>query len=362
MISVLAFTSEELKNEIIRIGEKGFRSNQIYQDIYRKLVLSFDKMALLPTTLRRKLTENYTIMSINEVYRIKSKDGSTDKVVFSLLDGKLIESVLIRYKNSAYNTVRKTVCISTQAGCAFGCKFCATGQQGFERHLRPDEIVAQVIHMEQIARHEDCSTEFANSKNSISNVVFMGMGEPLHNYHNTLKAIKILNNPLGFGIGGRHITVSTVGIVPGILRLALEDIRVNLAVSLHTADNKKRSDLLPVNKKWNIKQLIDACHTYCKKTGRRVFFEYVLLMGVNDSAEDARELGKLLQGMDSHVNLIPVNPIDKNEWHKPSREVEQVFKAELSKFNIPATVRTGKGIDIAAGCGQLKSIYKQTDT
>ena len=353
-ISLLNLTPQELEAELVAMGEKPFRAAQIYREMNRRLVDSFEAMTAIPIPLRGKLAELFLIDPLTESLRLKSKDGSTDKVLFKLEDGGMIETVLMRYEADEHRKLRRTVCISTQSGCALGCVFCATGQQGFDRHLQVSEIVGQVIYMERIARKENAEMGLPEEY-GVSNVVLMGMGEPLHNYDNTMKAIRALNEPKGLGIGARRITVSTVGLVPKILQLADEGLQINLAVSLHAANDEKRSALVPVNRKWNLSQLIDACRKYSRKTGRRIFFEYVMLKGQNDSIQDASNLGRLLEGVNAHVNLIPVNPTEKGEWERTEREVEKDFQTELATFDIPSTIRMEKGIDINAGCGQLRA-------
>lgn len=331
-------------------GVPKFRANQIWNAIHRRCISEIEDIDTLPAQLRQKLASRYVVDSLDTVMRLKSADKSTDKALHKLHDGELIETVLMRYPPDGHRRPRKTVCVSTQAGCALGCTFCATGQQGFRRQLSIGEIVAQVTDAQRIAMQDSDSQHDPG----ITNIVFMGMGEPLANYNNTLAAIRIINDPHGLGIGARHITVSTVGLVPQILRLADEGIQINLAVSLHAADDATRSETVPINRRYPLSQLIGACHQYVETTGRRIFFEYVLLRGQNDSVEDADKLGGLLHELNCHVNLIPVNPTSEGPYSRTSRDGAARFQQTLRTWNIPSTIRMERGIDINAGCGQLR--------
>ncbi|MCS5648711.1 MAG: 23S rRNA (adenine(2503)-C(2))-methyltransferase RlmN [Dehalococcoidia bacterium] len=336
-----------------------FRGEQVWRAIYKECRTSFHDMTNLSKELRSVLSQNYSIGSSFTVMSKKSLDGSTDKILFRLSDGELIETVLMRYEADGHRRGRKTVCVSTQAGCALGCTFCATGQQGFRRNLTVGEITEQVLVMERLARTED-EEEVNIGKRSrgeiqgVTNVVFMGMGEPLANYDNMMEAIRVLNDQNGIGIGARHITISTVGLIPGIERLAKEDIQINLAVSLHAPDNETRSETIPVNKRYPIEDLLQACQNFVKKTKRRIFIEYVLLKGQNDTSRHAAKLGEILEDLLCHVNLIPVNPTGEGSYQRTSYKEAQRFQSDLKKFNVPSTVRMEKGIDIDAGCGQLR--------
>ncbi|MCA9936424.1 MAG: 23S rRNA (adenine(2503)-C(2))-methyltransferase RlmN, partial [Anaerolineales bacterium] len=274
-----------------------------------------------------------------------SSDGYTHKVLLRLADGQTIETVLMNFEGRD-GTPRATACVSTQAGCAMGCIFCATGQMGFFRHLTPGEIVAQVLHVQHMLAAQD---------DTLRNIVFMGMGEPLHNYDNTMQAIDILTDHKGLTIAPKHITVSTVGVVPGIRRLAADKRPFRLAVSLHAATDAERQALIPIAKRWPLAELMDACQEYTARRKRRIFFEWTLIAGQNDTPEQAHALGQLLQGMDAHVNLIPLNPTLEFDG-EPARETAvQQFQAILANHNLPSTVRQRRGIDIAAGCGQLRA-------
>ena len=266
----------------------------------------------------------------------------------------------MRYVADGHRKARKTVCISTQAGCALGCTFCATGQQGFRRQLTTGEIVAQVTFMQRIALTEDRNevadgTRERGSMQGVTNVVFMGMGEPLANYENTMSAVRSINDPHGLAVGARHITLSTVGLAPQIVRLAREKLQINLAVSLHAPDDATRSQTMPINRRYPIADLLNACRRYVEITDRRIFFEYVLLKDQNDTLNHARRLGQLLTGMLCHVNLIPVNPTTDGPYQRTSRADAELFQIELRRYGVPSTVRIEKGIDIDAGCGQLRA-------
>lgn len=357
---ILDLSPADLARVVSELGEPSFRARQLWSAIYRNLTPSFAEMTSLARSLRGALSERFTLHCAEPAVAARSRDGSTDKVLFRLRDGELIETVLMRYTDDGHRKPRKTVCVSTQAGCALGCTFCATGQQGFRRHLTPGEIVAQVIHFERVARAEDAAEIAAGkrgrgARQGVTNVVFMGMGEPLANYDNTMAAIRTLNDDQGLHIGARHITVSTVGLPPQIDRLAAENLQCNLAVSLHAADNRTRAETMPINARYPIEQVLDACRRYVATTGRRVFFEYVLLHGQNDSPAQAAALGRLLQGTLCHVNLIPVNPTGGGPYARPSREASDAFQAALSRHGVASTVRMEKGIDINAGCGQLRA-------
>ncbi len=280
-----------------------------------------------------------TINTGNVVANLKSNDRQTKKVLFQLPDGQYIETVLMKYEK------RRTLCISSQAGCAMGCVFCATGQMGFSRHLTVGEIVAQVMYF---------AHELAQTDEHVTNIVMMGMGEPLHNYDNTLEAIDRLTDETGFNLGARKITISTVGMVPAIRRYADEQRQTPLAISLHSATNAERDDLIPVNRKWPIEDIIAACHYYIEKTGRRLTFEWALISHKNDTIEEAQALGKLLQGMLCHVNLIPLNPTEGFAGGPSSKERVDKFQEVLSSYGVTSTVRVRRGIDIQAGCGQLR--------
>ncbi len=364
---ILDFSRSELERELVDVlGQSKFRAKQIWQALHRECISDFESVTTLPKGLREELARRYTWNPLENVMYLASADGSTDKALFRLDDGELVETVLMRYSADGHRKARKTVCVSTQAGCALGCTFCATGQQGFRRQLTTGEIVAQIIFMQRIALAEDRAQvadgeRELGSVQGVTNVVFMGMGEPLANYENTMSAIRSINDANGLAVGARHITLSTVGLVPQILRLANENIQINLAVSLHAPDDETRSQTMPINRRYPLSVLLDACRRYVEMTDRRIFFEYVLLQGQNDSTSHARKLGELVTGMLCHVNLIPVNPTADGPYQRTSREAADRFQKVLLRYGVPSTVRIEKGIDIDAGCGQLRARVVDAD-
>lgn len=366
--SILDFSRSELEREVVEVlGQSRFRAEQIWQALHRECISDFEDVTTLPKTLRTQLAERYAADPLTKVMHLTSKDGSTDKALFRLTDGELVETVLMRYVADGHRKARKTVCVSTQAGCALGCTFCATGQEGFRRQLTTGEIVAQITFMQRVAMREDRAEVAAGERErgsvqGVTNVVFMGMGEPLANYENTMSAIKAINDPKGLAIGARHITLSTVGLAPQIVQLAGEELQINLAVSLHAPDDATRSQTMPINRRYPISVLLDACRRYVELTDRRIFFEYVLLKGQNDRLNHARKLGRLLTGMLCHVNLIPVNPTSEGPYERTSRIEAEAFQKELRRFGVPSTVRMEKGIDIDAGCGQLRARVVDAET
>lgn len=332
----------ELENVLKEWGEPAYRAEQIWRGLYQQLWTLPDQFTTLPKGLRQRLGEAFTFSHLKPVTSLRSSDGNTIKTLFQLPDELAVEAVLMRYER------RNTLCISTQVGCAMGCVFCATGQMGFKRHLSPGEIVEQVLYYARLLRQEN---------EEVTNVVVMGMGEPFHNYDATMKAIDILNHPLGMNLGARRFTISTVGLVPAIRRFATEKRQVNLAISLHATRDDLRSSLLPINRKYPIQEVLAACRDYVAQTGRRITFEWALIQGVNDSVETARELATLLKGLLCHVNVIPLNPTRRYSGTGSTRERANAFKAELERHGIPCTVRIRRGIDIQAGCGQLATLH-----
>lgn len=335
MKNIKDYDLEDLKQELISIGEKGFRAEQIFKWLYQEKVKSFDEMTNLSLELREKLKSNYTICNYNILKKLESSDG-TKKYLFDILDGNIIESVLMEYHYG------KSVCVSSQVGCKMGCKFCASTGIPFVRNLTAGEIVEQILAIEQ------------DTGEKISNIVFMGIGEPLDNYDNVIKAIRILNNPKGLGIGARHISVSTSGLVPRIYDLAKENIQCTLSVSLHASNNEKRSSMMPVNNRYSVEELIKACKDYIAMTNKRISFEYALAKDNNDNMQDAKELTNLLKGMLCHVNLIPINKIENGKFTKSSNENIIKFRDYLNDHGIVATIRRELGSDIEAACGQLR--------
>lgn len=334
---------EQLKSLLAEWGQPAFRAQQIWQGLYQNLWSSPEEFSNLPKDLRARLADELRWNALVPENVLRSEDGETIKTLFRLADAREIEAVLMRYEN------RRTLCISTQSGCAMGCVFCATGQMGFKRHLSAGEIVAQVMYY---------ARQLKEQGEAVTNVVVMGMGEPFHNYENTMTAVDRLNDPRGYNLGARRITISTVGLVPMIRRFADEKRQVNLAISLHAADDEQRSMLLPVNRKYPIQQVIEACREYVEKTGRRVTFEWALIRDVNDTPETARKLAALLKGLVCHVNVIPLNPTRKYNGQATTRERAKAFSDILNAAGIPCTIRIRRGIEIQAGCGQLASQSK----
>src|SRR5947209_9518491 len=309
---LLAFTLQQLQQWLVERGEPAFRAKQIYNWLFQRLVTNFSAMTNLPQALRQRLAEEATIGPMIVRSELHSKDDRTRKILLELDDGKLIESVLMLYPPLGEQSPRATVCVSTQAGCAFGCTFCATGQMGFDRHLSAGEIVAQVLYFARelwAAPWTAAGLPGSAPIDHVTNIVLMGMGEPLHNYNNVLQALRILNSSEGFNLGARHMTVSTVGLVPAIRKLSQESLQVNLAISLHAPTDELRSQTMPINKKYPLKELLVACQDYISATRRQVTFEYVLLSGINDTQMHARQLAELLKPLKqfAHINCIPVN-------------------------------------------------------
>jgi len=319
-------------------GEPTYRTAQIWQGLYQQLWSSPAEFSNLPASLRLRLSEHFTFSSLHPERELQSKDQETSKVLFRLPDGQPVETVLMRYKQ------RNTLCISSQAGCAMGCVFCATGQMGFKRHLSSGEIVEQVLYF---------ARQLKERSERVTNVVLMGMGEPLHNYDATLRAIDRLNDPQGMNLGERRFTISTVGIIPKIKQFTEERRQINLAVSLHAATDELRSSMLPINRKYPIESLIQASRDYVQKTGRRITFEWALIQDLNDTEGHARELAQLLKGLLCHVNVIPLNPTKKYTGRATTRQRAAAFCAVLENAGIPCSIRIRRGIDIQAGCGQL---------
>jgi 23S rRNA (adenine2503-C2)-methyltransferase len=353
---LLGLTYDELGAWLRAREQPAFRVEQLAGWIYDSLVESFEQMRTLPAALRERLGREASIAGPTVRKELASKDGRTRKILLELIDGRLIETVLMLYPASGEGRARATVCVSTQAGCAYGCTFCATGQMGLDRHLTPGEIVAQVLHFARELRRQPWEAPDGATIDHVTNLVFMGMGEPLHNYENTLHALRILNLPKGLNVGARHMTVSTVGLVPGILRLAEEPLQINLAISLHAPNNAMRLRTMPVTRKYPIEAVLDACRQYVAKTNRQVTFEYVLLAGENDSVAHAEELARLLAPLRhlGHVNLIPVN-VTAAGYHPPSGEAIRAFRDTLRAGGVSNSVRAERGDDIAAACGQLST-------
>ena len=335
MKNIKNYNLDELKRELINLGEKPFRAEQIFKWIFEENVTSFDEMTNISLELREKLKKEYTLCVFNIIKKQVASDG-TIKYLFDVLDGNAIETVLMKYHHGY------SICVSSQIGCKMGCKFCASTGIAFIRSLTSGEIVEQLLAVER------------DEKIKISNVVFMGIGEPLDNYENVVNAIRIINNQKGINIGARHISVSTSGLVPKIYKLAEENIQCTLSISLHATTDEQRSKMMPVNNLYNIEELLQACKDYIAKTNRRISFEYALAKENNDNLEDAKRLVKLLKGMNCHVNLIPINKIENGSFDKSSNENIMKFRDYLNNHGIVATIRRELGSDIDAACGQLR--------
>ncbi len=335
MKNIKEYNLDELQEELVNLGEKKYRAEQIFKWLYVDKVKEFDEMTNLSIELREKLKKEYTICNFKILKKQESSDG-TKKYLFDVLDGNAIESVLMEYHHG------KTICVSSQIGCKMGCKFCASTGIKFIRSLTCGEIVEQILAVEQ------------DIGDKISNIVFMGIGEPFDNYENVMKAIKIINNQKGLNIGARHISISTSGLVPMIYKFADEELQCTLSISLHATNDEKRSNMMPINNKYNIKELMEACKYYISKTNKRISFEYALAKDNNDNLEDAKELVKLLKGMLCHVNLIPINKIENGKYTKSTNENIIKFRDYLNNNGIVATIRRELGSDIDAACGQLR--------
>ncbi|HMD90613.1 MAG TPA: 23S rRNA (adenine(2503)-C(2))-methyltransferase RlmN [Anaerolineaceae bacterium] len=328
----------QLENLLSSWGEPQYRAQQIWKGLYQQLWSAPEEFTNLPANLRQRLADNIRFSALKPAQVLHSSDRETVKTLFTLPDKRAIEAVLMTYER------RQTLCISTQAGCAMGCVFCATGQMGFKRNLSSGEIVEQVLYY---ARQLKANGE------RVTNVVIMGMGEPFHNYEATLSTIDRLNSPDGLNLGERRFTISTVGLVPMIRKFADEKRQINLAISLHAANDEQRSSLLPVNRKYPLSDLMEACRYYIQQTNRRLTFEWALIQEINDSPEQARQLGHLIKGLLCHVNVIPLNPTHQYTGKATTHQRAEAFRSELEKIGIPCTIRIRRGIDIQAGCGQL---------
>ncbi len=355
-ICITDLTSAEIGELVASLGESSYRARQLQCWIYQGLVFSFDEMTDFPKPFRQRLALKIRLHSLTPAHELMGHDG-TIKTLFTLADGKTIESTLMSYITKG--RTRYTACLSTQVGCPIGCPFCATGQQGLERNLTPGEIIDQVLYFARLLR--DQGGEGKNKREQpashITNLVFMGMGEPLANYDALWQAIEMLNSPQGFGVGARNMTISTAGLVPQIRLLSQEKLQVGLAVSLHAGENSLRDKLVPINRKYSLEELIPACREYLKETGRRLSFEYILFAGINDSLLHARSLAGLLTKMNCHVNLIPANSTANKNFMSPAQDTILAFQRELKRLHIACTLRQRRGLDIDAGCGQLRSRF-----
>jgi 23S rRNA (adenine2503-C2)-methyltransferase len=331
-------SKEELSAWFRELGQPEFRASQIWTAVYQTFRTSPEEITTLPKELRQTLADHFSFTALMPIRAIESQDGRTIKTLFKLHDDNLIEAVLMYYDD------RRTLCISSQSGCGIGCSFCATGQMGFRRNLTSGEIIAQVLYYARLLEEEG---------ERVTNVVMMGMGEPFQNYQNVMQALDRLNHPDAMGLGARRFTISTVGLASKIKAFADENTQYNLAISLHAVDNDLRSKLIPINSRYPVEVLLDACRYYVQKTNRRITFEYALIQGVNDAVKDAKALAVKVKGMLCHVNLIPLNPTVGYSEEPSSNIQAEAFRQELEKHHIPATIRLRRGIEIHAGCGQL---------
>ena len=331
-----SMTLEELTEFVKELGEKPFRAKQLYQWMHEKLAASLDECTNLPKAFKEKLAENSTYTSLRTVKMLESGIDGTRKYLFGLDDGNVIESVLMKYHHG------NSVCISSQVGCRMGCRFCASTLDGLTRNLRPSEMLDQIYRIQR------------STGERVSNVVVMGSGEPMDNYDNLVRFIRLLSDENGLNISQRNITVSTCGIVPKILKLADEGLSITLALSLHAPDDETRKTLMPIANSYSLSEVLPACKEYYKKTGRRLTFEYSLVGGVNDSEEDAAELCALTEGINCHINLIPVNPIKERDYVQSGKRAIETFKNKLEIYGKNVTIRREMGRDIDGACGQLR--------
>lgn len=341
-IDIRSMTIEEIEQLMHEYGQPRYRAKQIFSWLHSGTA-SFDEMSDIPKGLRSLLKENCYIADVDIEKRLVSSIDGTVKYLYRLRDGEFVESVLMKYEHGY------TVCISTQVGCRMGCRFCASGINGLVRHLTPSEMLAQIKKAE------------LDNNIRVSNVVMMGMGEPLDNFDNSVRFLRLVSHGCGMNIGLRHISLSTSGVVTGIERLARENLPITLSISLHTPFNDDRSEIMPVNRKWNIDALIAACKAYQKVTGRRISFEYAMIRGVNDSIRHADALIKLLKGIMCHVNLIPANPVVENNFRRSDKKSVRDFCDYLNNNGINTTVRRTLGADINASCGQLRNQKREEE-
>ena len=352
--SLLDLSFDELVSYMAGLGQPKFRARQVWDWIYKRYAGDFESMSNLPTALRTQLATQATVFPLRKTAEMLSQDGDTLKVLFALPDGQTLEAVLMLYDK------RRTLCISSQVGCAMGCTFCATAQGGLMRNLSVGEITAQVLYFARyLADPSLLPVTSVERPSTVTNVVLMGMGEPMHNYDNVWTALRLLTGEDAFGLGARHITLSTVGLVPMIDRMADEGIQINLAVSLHAPNDELRSQLAPVNRRWNVETLLAAVQRYIDKTHRRVTFEYALMKGINDTPELAAQMARKLSPLLCHVNVIPLNPIPDSPFQHSTGEDTERFVQILRDGGVPTTIRLRRGIEINAGCGQLRQAHQK---
>lgn len=331
----------ELTESMVQMGQPKFRGKQVYSWLHEKRVESFEEMSNLPAAFRQQLAQNYYINSLSIIRKLTSKIDGTQKYLLRLKDNNCVEAVLMKYKYG------NSVCISTQVGCRMGCKFCASTLAGLVRSLEPSEMLDEIY------------TVTRDSGQRVSNVVLMGIGEPFDNYDNVMKFLHILSSPEGYNLSLRHLSLSTCGLVDRIYQLAEEKVGLTLSISLHAPNDEIRSQTMPINKRYPIDELLEACRYYFNKTGRRISFEYALIEGVNDEVRHANELADRLRGMSAHVNLIPVNPVKERGFKRGSRQRIEAFQKALEARGVNATIRRELGADINAACGQLRREYDQ---
>lgn len=339
MIDIKSLSYDELCEYMIGIGEKKFRAGQLYQWLHEKIADGFDECSNLSDKLRSRLKDECEFVCLKPVRIQKSKLDGTEKYLFELSDGNYVESVLMRYHHG------NSVCISSQVGCKMGCRFCASTIGGCIRNLKPSEMLDQIYRIQKL------------SGERVSNVVVMGSGEPMDNFDNLIKFIRLLNSEKGLNISQRNITVSSCGIIPKLRELADLQLQITLAISLHAPNDELRRTMMPIANTYSIEQIMDVCRYYLDKTGRRISFEYSLVKGVNDSLECADELIMLIRGLNCHVNLIPVNPIEERDYEQSNKQSVNAFRMRLEKAGITATVRREMGRDIDGACGQLRNKY-----
>ncbi len=346
---LLELSSDALAAFVADLGQPAYRSRQIWEWIYKRYAGDFESMSNLPKTLRAELAQRAYVDPLTPVASLVSEDRDTHKVLFRLADGQTIETVLMLYDR------RRTLCISSQVGCAMGCTFCATALGGLARNLTAGEIIAQVLYFARYLADPEAQPETNVTRpTSVSNIVLMGMGEPMHNYNNVWTALRRLVDNDAFGLGARNITLSTVGLAPMIDRMSDEGLQIGLAVSLHAPNDELRSQLVPINSRYPVDEILAAVKRYVWHTNRRVTFEYALMRGINDSEELAYELAGKLRPIHCHVNVIPLNPIPDSPYQPTSDEDTRRFVEILNENHVPATIRVRRGIEISAGCGQLR--------
>ncbi len=340
------FNPHETEELVKALGFDAYRGRQVFGWVHQQQAAEWDEMTNIPRPLRQQLAASAQISPLRTVRVQEADRGHTKKYLFELEDNRRVETVLMRYSGRE-NRDRNTVCVSSQVGCAMGCAFCATGLGGWERNLTPGEIAGQVLEINRELRKKEPGAK-------VTNIVLMGMGEPLLNYDYVLKAVTLFNEPAGLNIGYRRMTLSTCGIVPGIRRLAGEGLPLVLAVSLHAAQDELRDRLMPVNRRYPLAELMTACRDYMAQTGRRITFEYALIAGVNDRPADARDLAGLVKNLTANINLIPVNPVPEQGFRRPDKAQIEDFARRLEKLGVPAVIREERGAEIQAACGQLR--------